>query len=167
MNIQPDPCCVGCDYLGGMGTCDYILLTGTHRPCKPGAGCIVHTREGVNVKTRNWDTARAEALRAEGKTAFEIAEMVGASEAAVKLYFRQQCQPAAIAPARVPTAAAEPVPVPTKGMPAAELADILHELADRYPGAEISFDERPVRGVYLDVSFGSDKTAPVAVITMR
>lgn len=107
MNIQPDPYCVGCDYLGGTGTCDYILLRGTRRPCKP----------------------------------------------------------AAIAPAPVPTAEAEPVPA--KGMPAAELAGILHELADRYPGAEISFDERPVRGVYLDVSFRSDKTAPVAVITMR
>lgn len=37
--------CKGCIYLGdNVKTCDYYLLTGTRRPCKPGKGCTVKLR---------------------------------------------------------------------------------------------------------------------------
>ena len=113
--------CEGCDHLGKAGfamICQYILDTGHRRPCPAGAECTVNTTlKGENeMKKRSWDEARARQLHAEGLSDLDIADMVGASEGAIRAWrarnrlhsntnprkSQQRKEPAAAAPSPTP-----------------------------------------------------------------
>ncbi|HWS43316.1 MAG TPA: hypothetical protein VN421_09565 [Pseudoflavonifractor sp.] len=95
--------CETCEYHGVLSNaiiCDYIGIVGHMRGCPKGEGCTVRvgrdepdTYGRMNAygrKVRIWDTAKAEAMKAEGKSLKAIAEAVGRSVGAVQFYFRQQ-----------------------------------------------------------------------------
>lgn len=83
-----------------MTICEYILHTGKMRPCPAGEGCTVRAtpkeveattqsqrkdvEEEMAGKMRAWDTERAKVLFMEGKSDLEIADMVGATEGAIR-----------------------------------------------------------------------------------
>lgn len=113
---------------------------------------------GKGVRTRSWDTARAQVLRDEGRSMREIADMVGASEVAVRGYFQrlrkddqrlQQKLDAArgaeveqgnkdIAPYICLDAATTAPPVPVvQAMGVHEAAELLYAIDQIYPGARL------------------------------
>ena len=78
--------------------CDYMGIVGHKRPCLPGKDCTVRkTGEKARArpdiwlgKQRKWNTAKAEAMRAQGMTYPAIAKELGTTQAAVKSYFKQK-----------------------------------------------------------------------------
>jgi len=79
---------------GYMG-CEYILHTGSHRPCPPGDACTVYRKKPVIVRhpmkampgPYRWTPSRirrAELLLAEGLTYREVAEKMGTTRDALR-----------------------------------------------------------------------------------
>lgn len=97
--------CKGCIYSAHLTSygiiCAYIGIVGHKRPCLPGKDCTVRktgdkARARPDIwlgKQRKWDTAKADAMRAEGKTYPAIAAELGTTQAAVQSYFQQKRKP--------------------------------------------------------------------------
>lgn len=82
--------CKGCNYsfyCEGCWCCEYYIITGSRRPCKGGAGCIV--REGQpelklrHSSSRNWGAKKILELCRQGKSTAEIAQEVEVSKSTV------------------------------------------------------------------------------------
>lgn len=93
--------CKSCRYFwhvnesrGYMG-CEYILHTGSHRPCPPGDACTVYRKKPVSRKPKpmthiapyRWTPSRialAQKLVAEGLTYRQAAEKMGTTKEALR-----------------------------------------------------------------------------------
>lgn len=91
-----DDYCAGCVYRGRAGSrdiCEYLLMTGHKRPCPPGENCTVKKMEGDGThmaRQSSFDKERARALYEEGKSTVEVADMVGATESAIKSWIHRE-----------------------------------------------------------------------------
>lgn len=184
---KPNPYCVGCDYLSRLGTCDFILITGISRPSAYGDGCTEYRKDGERVRRIEWDTARAEALKAEGKSYLEIAEMVGASRAAIVSYFqrrkpasqpRKREESPSEAAQRAATKAPEPAPAETVtpeppapvadvAMNVMDLAALLSAAATVCPDAQLHLGGVPVLSLRVSVSQAGPKAAPTVELEVN
>ena len=83
--------CRDCIYAGSAGkypTCEYILHTRRPRPCPAGEGCTVKKTilEETDMPKATWDKDRALALFQEGADDLTIAEAVGATKDAIRVW---------------------------------------------------------------------------------
>ena len=115
------------------------------------------TKEGTTMKTRTWDTARAEQLLAEGHNMLEIAEMVGASAATVRSYFAKQTKQKPEASGTAPVVKpAEDTPEEPSDRPtftAGRLIELLREVSE---DVSVEFDGAPIQGVGINKSYYAD-----------
>ena len=92
MNEKDIKYCTGCDHFkksSGILMCDYLLDTGTRRPCSAGAGCSCHTgfqRKKLSVRL---DARRAGEMYYAGKTDDQIAKAMGVAESTVQAWRRK------------------------------------------------------------------------------
>lgn len=87
--------CRDCIYAGSAGnypTCEYILHTRRPRPCPAGEGCTVKKTilEETDMPKATWDKNRALALFQEGADDLAIAEAVGATKDAIRVWRGRQ-----------------------------------------------------------------------------
>lgn len=88
--IEP---CRGCFYLSIYSyCCDYMLLTGQRRPCKPGKGCTV---KKVISKVRRVDYGELMKHYRKGMSDLEIAQAVGCSKSTVYIWRKRYKLPPA------------------------------------------------------------------------
>ena len=109
------------------------------------------------MKTRTWDTARAEQLLAEGHSMLEIAEMVGASAATVRAYFtkraKQKPEVSGTAPAAEPAEDTPAEPSDRPAFTAGRLIELLREVSE---DVTVEFDGAPIQGVGINKSYYAD-----------
>lgn len=157
--------------------CPLFLTDG---PPKSGRD-TVHTKEGKDVREITWDTAKARALKSEGLSNKEIADMVGTTGAAVGSYFSRVAAEARLLQEKLAETMQETTGPPvgpitsTEEVRAAQpltvhdAAELLYALDQLFPGArlECGATEGIFSGMELSLHIREGEDTPDVTVWLK